>query len=315
MRPEVNERPESGPRRSHGLFCEVIVSRFVGSRIENGKCAVRLCSDLQEIAGIRPLQVGDELWAGVMFRAGFFGKMQLPQLNSRPRCRFYDLQSGRTPTLFRSVVHDGDCGHERVDQSGAAALKVSVMRGDVDINPAETIDWAHQRALLVGGKIAQIENSQFTEGDECTERSWIFCVVGKRHRRIGAIRIGLARAGERLLYHCAVGGDDFGVDSFDGENVTGFGYDVLIFASGKELLVGGENFLAEFAGGFAIFSVIDESADGNAFGELRNAADVVVVIMSDQDKVDFVDTGVVSGGDDALGVAAVVAGPAGVDEQ
>ena len=68
-------------------------------------------------------------------------------------------------------------------------------------------------------------------------------------------------------------------------------------------------------GCFAVFAMIDEGPDGNSCCELWSATDVVVVIVGDKDEVNFVDAAVVCGGDDAIGVTIVVAGPAGVDQQ
>ncbi len=67
--------------------------------------------------------------------------------------------------------------------------------------------------------------------------------------------------------------------------------------------------------GFAIFAVVDKGVYRNAGDQLRETADVIVVIVGDEHVVDPGEAGSFSDGDDAIGVAAVVAGPTGVDEQ
>jgi len=52
---------------------------------------------------------------------------------------------------------------------------------------------------------------------------------------------------------------------------------------------------------FAVFSVIEELADGDALDELGNAADVVGMEVGDEQVVDAGDGGVVHGGLDAVG--------------
>ena len=60
--------------------------------------------------------------------------------------------------------------------------------------------------------------------------------------------------------------------------------------------------------------MIDEGADGQLAGELRHAAHVVLVEVRDQQVIDCLHAGVLGGRGDAVGVAAVVAGPAGIDQ-
>ena len=87
------------------------------------------------------------------------------------------------------------------------------------------------------------------------------------------------------------------------------------FSGVEESFVGEPAILRDAVGGFAIFAVVDEGAYRNDGGELWSAADMIVVIVGDEDEVNFFDASVVSGGDDASSVAIVVVGPAGVDEK
>src|SRR6185312_357073 len=62
-------------------------------------------------------------------------------------------------------------------------------------------------------------------------------------------------------------------------------------------------------------AVVDEADDGDLRGKLGDAADVVNVIVSDEEVVDLADASLLAEGQNAVGVAAVGRGPAGVDEQ
>ena len=113
----------------------------------------------------------------------------------------------------------------------------------------------------------------------------------------------------------AVGRDDLDVYSLNRKNVAGFGDDVAEFSGVEKRFVGEPAILRDAVGGFAVFAVVDEGAYRNAGGELWSAADMIVVIVGDEDEVNFFDASIVSSGYDASSVAIVVVGPAGVDEQ
>jgi hypothetical protein len=61
--------------------------------------------------------------------------------------------------------------------------------------------------------------------------------------------------------------------------------------------------------------VVNESTDLYVFDEIRYAAYVIGVVMRDQDVVDLRDARIFHCCLDAIDVAAIVAGPAGIDEQ
>jgi hypothetical protein len=61
--------------------------------------------------------------------------------------------------------------------------------------------------------------------------------------------------------------------------------------------------------------VIDECAYGDAGHELRHAADVVGVKVREQHVVDPVNAGFLRSGNNAVGIAAIVFWPAGIDKQ
>jgi len=81
------------------------------------------------------------------------------------------------------------------------------------------------------------------------------------------------------------------------------------------LLVGLPAFNGRPVRGFAVFAVIDEGSYRNARHELRHTSHMVGVKMGDQHVINLADPGQLSRSDDAIGVAAIVAGPARINEQ
>src|SRR5271168_5424348 len=77
-------------------------------------------------------------------------------------------------------------------------------------------------------------------------------------------------------------------------------------------LVVGEIFANSFVAGLHGRSMIDESSNLDALGQLRYATDMIAMVVSDDDIVDFLDLGVLHGGQDAVGIAPAEPSPAGV---
>ena len=61
--------------------------------------------------------------------------------------------------------------------------------------------------------------------------------------------------------------------------------------------------------------VIHEGAYLDSIGQLRDSAHVVSVIVGDQNVVDLLESGLMSGSKDAIGVTAFITGPSRVDQQ
>jgi hypothetical protein len=61
--------------------------------------------------------------------------------------------------------------------------------------------------------------------------------------------------------------------------------------------------------------MIYKGADLHAVGELRHSADVVAVVMRDQNVIELLETGSLGSGHDSLGVPAIEARPSGIDQQ
>src|SRR5712675_2433166 len=104
------------------------------------------------------------------------------------------------------------------------------MRRYIDIDFSDFVDGAHQFEFLVRGQIPEVENPDFAEGEQGSERAGIFAVVTGRLWRICASGIGMARTGKRLLNDSAVGGEDFHMNPWDWENLAGYCGDVLVFS-------------------------------------------------------------------------------------
>ena len=66
---------------------------------------------------------------------------------------------------------------------------------------------------------------------------------------------------------------------------------------------------------FQIWPMIDERAHFDSIHQLRHSADMIAVIVSDQNIIELLDAGLVGGRQDAIGVAAFVSRPAGIDQQ
>ncbi len=114
--------------------------------------------------------------------------------------------------------------------------------------------------------------------------------------------------------HLAVGADDRHVQAFDGQAIARFGYDLFCLCIGNNLL---ESRIAALGSlvEFAVRAVDEKGANGNALYKLRHPTHVVIVIVSDQHIVDAAQASALRGGDDAIGIAEIVAGPTGVDQQ
>jgi hypothetical protein len=66
---------------------------------------------------------------------------------------------------------------------------------------------------------------------------------------------------------------------------------------------------------FTVRSVVDKGANRNALHQLRHAAHVIVVIVGNEHGIDAAQACALCCGNDAVGIAKVVAGPAGINQQ
>ena len=292
-----------------------VLLAFAGAGVEDFEGAVGGDGEAEIVAVGVAFAVGDVFGGDVVGGVGGLGVVELPEV-FETGCVVDGLPGGCGAAFGAAVVHDGEARGEAIDEGGAVAVVPAVVGDDVDVGVAEQVAWAHQLALLIPGEVAEVDEGGFGEADDDAERAWVFGLVGGTDLGLGAGGIGLTSAGKGLGEELAVDGDDLDVETGDGEGVTEMGDEALGgVRGGEDFLVGGVDGVGVGVGLFAVDAVVDEGADGDAGEQLGDAADVVLVEVGDEDVVDAGEAGAVSGGDDAVGVAAVIAGPAGVDEQ
>src|SRR5277367_4887658 len=95
----------------------------------------------------------------------------------------------------------------------------------------------------------------------------------------------------------------------NGENVSRLHSEALVFVGGEQFLIGLPTLFRGRVGGLAILAMIDKGVDGNASYELRDATDMVHVIVRDEHVINFGEAGLLGDSDDAVGIAAIVARP------
>ena len=160
------------------LLASWIILAFLCPRVENLEASVSLRCQFEVVRLIGSGRIGDKFRSRVVSGATFLGEMQLPKILDvwRPLDDF--RHCGSAP-FFRSIVHDGHARGDAVDENWTAALRPSVMRHDVNIDPAEFIDWAHQFRLLVIGQVPQVKDSQLAERDHNSQRAIVFCLIDR----------------------------------------------------------------------------------------------------------------------------------------
>ena len=75
-------------------------------------------------------------------------------------------------------------------------------------------------------------------------------------------------------------------------------------------IVGASNF-----GVFQVRPVINEGPDFDAIGELRHAPHVIAVVVSNQDIIQLLESGLMSSRNDSVRISAFVPGPACIDQK
>ena len=110
----------------------------------------------------------------------------------------------------------------------------------------------------------------------------------------------------------AVGGQDNDGEAGDADGVAGMNDAPRFALDGLEVR---GVIVTRDVGVFAVFAVVEELADLDALHEIRHAAHVVRMEVRDEHLVELGNAGIVHGGHDAVGIAAVVARPACIDEQ
>lgn len=222
------------------------------------------------------------------------------------------LPGFRTAGFVRAVVHDG---HARVNDpyEGFCIGQVEAVVIDQEkIDGADEVVGADEGDFFGLGEVAEIEEAEFAEADEDAGGAGILSGVEIPVRLGGAVGVGLGLDAGNGSDVFAVGGED---ENAEPRNVNGVaGTDDTAGMALDSFEIGGV--IAFGVGGeLAVFTVVDEFADLDVLNEVGHAADVIDVEVRDENVIDLCDAGVLHGGFNADSIAAVVAGPAGVDEQ
>ena len=140
-------------------------------------------------------------------------------------------------------------------------------------------------------------------------------MVGWSHFRGGTVLVWRSSTWQGVTDQVAVSADHCDVDSRYRQHVTGFGDDMAIIAFGQDLLVCLSYLYCRRIGCLAIGTVIDESFDWDFGHQLGYAPGVIYMVVGQQYVIDVVKAGQLHCGSDAGCVAALVAGPHGIDKE
>ena len=221
------------------------------------------------------------------------------------------LPDFRRPALARAVIHHGHARRDGVHELRRARHVHAVVRNHVDVHRADLVLRAHQVVLLVPGEVAQVEQAEIAVPHQHPDGAGVFGGIDVVLLKAGALRIGLAGAGERHADQVAVGGKHRHVQTLDGNGVAGFRQDVLALVALVDVGV------VENIGIFAVLvigAVVHEVHDRELFGELGHSAHVVGVVVGDHQVIDLLHARGLGRRGDAIGIAVVVPRPAGIDQ-
>src|SRR5579862_42829 len=151
-----------------------------------------------------------------------------------------------------------------------------------------------------------------TVSDENADRARIFGFVGGSRRLGATVGIRAAGPGQRRIDEISGSRENSNLDALDWQAPSRFHSQAgmtsnCLFVS---RIVGAGHF-----GVLQIGPVIDEGSDLDTSDQLRNATNVVAMIVRDQDIVDLLDAGVVGGRHNAIRIAAFIIRPARIDQE
>src|ERR1700739_38786 len=183
---------------------------------------------------------------------------------------------------------------------------------EIEVDVTDQVVGADQRNLFRLGEIAEIEKAEFAEANKNSSRPRIFGGIEIPLRLTRAVGIrGRGYAGARFDVSAASREND-DAEAGDVDDVTGMNGAARRGANGLDV---GRQVVARDVGVFAVDAVIEELADLDMLNEIRHAAYMIGVEVGDEHLVDHRTAGVFHCRLNALGIAAIVAGPAGIDQQ
>ena len=145
-----------------------------------------------------------------------------------------------------------------MDQSRAAALQRSVMRNNVDVDPAKFVERAHQLHFLVVSQIAQIKQPQLAKSEKRSQGARVLRFICRIPLGIFAARVLLSRPRQWLADQFAVGADDRDLHAAHRKGIAWFRHNVFELVRRQNFLIRIPPFVGGRVRRLAVNAVVDK---------------------------------------------------------
>lgn len=189
-----------------------------------------------------------------------------------------------------------------------------MVRDNIEIDLAELVDWAHQAQLLGPDQVAKVDNPRLAELQNKAERTGILRCINRTGGRGLAIWIGLAGSRQGSVDQLAVCADDGEGGLAEMDLFARMRHHMVRVRTGQQRLIPFISLLGWRIRCLPVRSVIDEGSDRNSLRQSGNSADVIYMVMRDQQIVDAMEASLFRRSKDAIGALPVV-GPSRIDQQ
>jgi hypothetical protein len=162
------------------------------------------------------------------------------------------------------------------------------------------------------GKIAEIKKAKVAVGDENADGTCILGGVNGGRGFGSTVRIRFSNAGQWTRDVISRRAQHSNFNALDRKRPSRLDDDVSV--SSDRLLVRGV-IGARNGRVFEVWPVVNKRAYLDSVQELGNAANVVAMVMSNQDVIELRNAGLMGGRQDPVGVTPFISGPTGIDEQ
>ena len=258
------------------------------------------------IAEVRDLRLGH-----VAFGSRNNGIVQHPQVLEAGSA-FDRLQHGKIATLARAVVHDRDPRLQRVHQDRCVRLSRAVVCREEQVHFADAVHGTGHLEFEILREIAEIQETKCAEREQHPDRRRIVGCISPP--RLDALTQRIRRAsGLRSRDQLPVRREHLDVEALERDGVPRLDHNLFRSACRYR----GTKRRHHRVGALARFgrrAVGDHVADLHARNQLLHAADVIRVVVRDDEIVDGPDAGLLHRGRNPLRIAQVVCRPAGVDQ-